>query len=428
MEKYFLNFINFQKEQIVVSYFERERMKEKIFSLSTMQSKIVFSKTQRAFSFYETKDSIYFITSDQKEMDIDFKIQEKKRFYYLISYHLFSFYLQYFQIHYRDIQDNNIVQKNFSIQCIQALIESAVCEKGSDIHFEIFEEYAQIRFRIDGKLKIIVKIPSEVHVVMISQVKILSKLNIVEKRLPQDGSFSLFIKEQKIDFRVSVLPNIYGEKLVIRILDRNNTKFQLKNLGFNKEQLFIIKNILSLNSGMILNCGPTGSGKTTTLYSFLQHRNKQDVNIVTIEDPVEYHLDGITQIACREEIGLTFSVILRSLLRQDPDIIMIGEIRDNETAELAIKATLTGHLVFSSIHAKNSIQCIDRLCNLGISSFLIASSLRMILSQRLLRKNCSFCKIRKEDLSKNLPLIDCIENENILLDALIAIIKAIQEG
>lgn len=416
MEKYLLHFIDFQKYRLVIHFFRKEKNEIEVFDLTNSDysyKKFNLLKIKDSFVFYETKSKIYHIAANKKGGGMTFETSGKRVIYYLVSQCLLDFYFQYFQIYYRKFQQTCMAEKNFSIQCIQNLIETAVLERVSDIHLEIFEEYSQIRFRIDGKLTIIAMISSESHATMISQIKILSKLNIVEKRLPQDGSFSLTIQGKKIDFRVSILPNIYGEKLVIRILDRNNTKFDLENLGFLSGQLSEIKKVLSSNGGIILNCGPTGSGKTTTLYSFLQYKNREDMNIVTIEDPVEFHLDGITQITCKEEIGLNFSVILRSLLRQDPDVIMIGEIRDSETAELAIKAALTGHLVFSSIHAKNSIQCIDRLCNLGISPFLIANSLLMILSQRLLRKNCPDCQVENKNTKQLLSFMELKQQEEM---------------
>lgn len=416
MEKYLLHFIDFQGYQLIIHFFEKERTKKEVFDFKNSHhsyKKLNLLKLKDSFAFYETENTIYYVTANKEGGDMGFETRGKRMISYLVSQHLVYFYFQYFQIYYRKFHQAYEIEKNFSIQCIQSLIETAVLEKVSDIHLEIFEEYSQIRFRVDGKLTRIAMISSESHTTMISQIKILSKLNIVEKRLPQDGSFSLMIQKRKIDFRVSILPNIYGEKLVIRILDRNNSKFDLENLGFLTGQLNMIRKVLSSSAGIILNCGPTGSGKTTTLYSFLEYKNKEDTNMVTIEDPVEYHLDGITQITCKEEIGLNFSTILKSLLRQDPDIIMIGEIRDSETAELAIKAALTGHLVFSSIHAKDSIQCIDRLCNLGISPFLIANSLLMILSQRLLRKNCFYCKVENDNTKQLLSLIGMNRQEEM---------------
>lgn len=413
MKKYFLDFIYFQKDCLQLFFFETVKKELQSLILPVARENQKLLRLEKLFAFYETENSIYYIVKDIEEMQADDEPKEKQIMYYVISQYLYEFYFQYFQIYYKNFSFVNTKEKQLSTQTIHMLLEIAVLTKVSDIHFEIFETNAQIRFRIDGKLKRVIMFSMETHSILISQIKILSKLNIVEKRLPQDGSFSKIIEKYQIDFRVSILPNIYGEKAVIRILDRNNTKFNLESLGFESEQLLTIKRILTSNAGIILNCGPTGSGKTTTLYSFLQYKNKEETNIVTIEDPVEYHLEGITQIACREEIGLNFSVILKSLLRQDPDIIMIGEIRDRETAALAIKAALTGHLVFSTIHAKNSTQCIDRLCDLGISPFLISNSLLMILSQRLFRKNCIYCRNKNEDSVKLSSLLAYNSNKEI---------------
>lgn len=334
---------------------------------------------------------------------------EEEEFYYLVPEFLLKLYQLYafYYMNLRSFSDgkSTSLSKTIPTTFLKTLLESAVFLESSDIHLEIFEKNARIRLRIDGSLRLVLEMEREVYSSFVSQIKVFSNLDIVERRIPQDGSFSMAFGEQEIDFRISTSPSFYGEKVVIRILDRSQTKFNIETLGFSTEQLQKIKEILSRKNGLILNCGPTGSGKTTTLYSFLNYKEQEEINIISVEDPVEYHLHGITQIACREEIGLDYPLILKSLLRQDPDVIMIGEIRDRETAEIAVKAALTGHLVISTIHAKDSVQCIERLRNLGVDSFLIVSSLQMILSQRLVKKLCPFCKVKSFEKERVLNLL-----------------------
>lgn len=334
---------------------------------------------------------------------------KEKELYYLIPEFLLELY-QLYGFYYMSLRNFSDRKKGSLIKTIpttflKTLLESAVQLQSSDIHLEIFEKNARIRLRVDGSLRLVLEMETEVYSSLISQIKIFANLDIVERRIPQDGSFSMSVGKQEIDFRISTLPSFYGEKVVIRILDRSQTKFNIETLGFSTEQLEKIKEVLSRKNGLILNCGPTGSGKTTTLYSFLNYKEQEEINIVSVEDPVEYHLHGVTQIACREDIGLDYPLILKSLLRQDPDVIMIGEIRDRDTAEIAVKAAITGHLVISTIHAKDSVQCIERLCNLGIDPFLIESSLQMILSQRLVKKLCPFCKIKSSEKERVLNLL-----------------------
>lgn len=338
-------------------------------------------------------------------------VQENRECYILSEslielFQLYCFY--YLSTKSSTAYSQEIQTKTIPAAFLKILLKSAVQSQASDIHLEIFEQSSRIRFRRDGSLQTVLEMETEEYSSLISQIKIIANLDIVERRMPQDGSFSLNIVGQEIDFRISTLPSLYGEKIAIRILDRSQSKFHIENLGFSIKQLEEIKKILSRKSGLILNCGPTGSGKTTTLYSFLNHKVQEEINIVSVEDPIEYHLHGVTQVACREEIGLDYPLILRTLLRQDPDVIMIGEIRDRITAEIAVKAALTGHLVISTIHARDSIQCIERLCNLGIDPFLIANSLVMILSQRLLKKLCPFCQYK---LEKEVEILDVLFSE-----------------
>ncbi|AEA33448.1 type IV-A pilus assembly ATPase PilB [Hippea maritima] len=278
------------------------------------------------------------------------------------------------------------------IKLANTILSRAVVSGASDIHIEPYENELRIRYRIDGKLKTIMTFARSMAPKLTSRIKIMSKLNIAEKRLPQDGRIRIKVSGKDIDLRVSTLPTVYGEKVVMRILDRSNVRVDLEKLGFEDDDLTRYLKAIQKPYGMILVTGPTGSGKSTTLYASLNKINKDDVNIMTVEDPVEYNLDGINQVHVKEDIGLTFASALRSFLRQDPDIIMVGEIRDSETAEIAIRAALTGHLVFSTLHTNDAPSTVMRLVDMGIERYLIASSLILVLAQRLVRKICPYCK------------------------------------
>jgi len=282
------------------------------------------------------------------------------------------------------------------IKFVNSMIADAVRKRASDIHIEPGEKYFRVRFRIDGCLHEVIKQPARMKGPIISRIKIMSELDIAEKRLPQDGRIKLRVDNKTIDIRVSTLPTIFGEKVVMRILDRSNLMLDLNRFGFEENALKNFKRAIEAPYGMVLVTGPTGSGKTTTLYSALNWINRPDVNIMTSEDPVEYNIEGINQVQINEEIGLTFARSLRAFLRQDPNIIMVGEIRDTETAEIAIKAALTGHLVLSTIHTNDAPSTVDRLVDMGIEPFLVAASLNLILAQRLVRKICPKCKIEVE--------------------------------
>ena len=266
----------------------------------------------------------------------------------------------------------------------------------SDIHFEAFEKQHRVRFRIDGKLIEKYMILLEDYPKIINRIKIMSGLDISEKRLPQDGRINLSTETEDFDIRVSSLPTLHGEKLVLRILSKNNVTVQLENLGFTKDELEMYESSVKKPNGIVLISGPTGSGKTTTLYATLKLLNKKDTNILTIEDPIEYTLEGVNQVQLRENIGLDFASTLRTFLRQDPDIIMVGEIRDVATANMAIRAALTGHLVLSTIHTNSAWATISRLVDMGIPPFLIASTLNVSVAQRLVRKLCNSCKQEQE--------------------------------
>ena len=278
------------------------------------------------------------------------------------------------------------------VKFVNYIIMDALKKRASDIHIEPYEDFLRIRFRIDGVLHEVMNPPLKIKNALVSRIKIMSNLNIAEKRLPQDGRFKLKIKDREVDFRVSTLPTIYGEKVVIRILDKEGLKWNLSELGFEEDQLNLFRKAIRMPYGMVLVTGPTGSGKTTTLYSAILELNKTDVNISTVEDPVEYNLPGINQVQVNESIGLTFASALRSFLRQDPDIIMVGEIRDLETAEISVKAALTGHLVFSTLHTNDAPSTVERLVDMGVEPFLVASSVNLVMAQRLVRVICENCK------------------------------------
>lgn len=278
------------------------------------------------------------------------------------------------------------------VKLVNMLITRAVESRASDIHIEPFENNVKVRYRIDGALSELEPLPKRIQAATISRVKIMSRLNIAERRLPQDGRIRLRVSGKDIDLRVSTMPTIYGESIVMRILDRTSALIGLEQLGFPEETLKKYKNLLNTPYGMILVTGPTGSGKTTTLYASLGKLNSYDKKIISIEDPIEYQIEGINQIHVKPNIGLTFANGLRHIVRQDPDIIMVGEIRDIETAGIAIHSALTGHLVFSTLHTNDAAGAITRLLNMGIENFLVSSSLVGVLAQRLVRVICTSCK------------------------------------
>lgn len=281
----------------------------------------------------------------------------------------------------------------------------------SDIHIEPFSNFFRIRYRIDGILIIAKEINIEYYPPIVSKIKIICGLDITERRMPQDGRFQMKYKEKEFDFRVGIIPTYQGEKIVIRILNKDSVKKSLEELGFNKEYYKKLFEIIKRKNGMILFTGPMGSGKTTSMYAILNELNNESVNITTIENPVEYSIDGINQIQCKDDIGLTFPVILKGILRQDVDIIMIGEIRDKETAEIALKASLTGHLVISTLHTNTSSSTIERLINLGAKPYIISAGIKGIQNQRLVRKLCPYCKKIDEKYENKLKFLG-INEEN----------------
>ena len=283
------------------------------------------------------------------------------------------------------------------VKLCNAILLSAIKKGASDIHIEPYEKSFRVRFRIDGILHEEMRPPLRMRNAMTSRLKIMSSLDIAERRLPQDGRIKLKIgKNKEMDFRVSVLPGLFGEKIVLRLLDKSNLQLDMTKLGFEEGPLRYFQEAIAKPYGMVLVTGPTGSGKTTTLYSGLSELNKVTTNISTAEDPVEFNLGGINQVQMHEEIGLNFAAALRSFLRQDPDIIMVGEIRDFETAEIAVKAALTGHLVLSTLHTNDAPSTISRLLNMGVEPFLVTASVNVIVAQRLARRICNDCKTPAE--------------------------------
>jgi len=296
-------------------------------------------------------------------------------------------------------EDDEIVREVEApiVRLVNGIFVNAIKAGASDIHIEPYEKALRVRYRIDGVLYSVMNLPVKIKNALTSRVKIMSKLDIAERRLPQDGRIKLKLgKKKEIDFRVSTLPCLFGEKTVLRILDKSNLQVDMTKLGFEKEQLKDFMDAIEKPYGMVLVTGPTGSGKTTSLYSAINHLNKPGDNIMTAEDPVEYNFHGINQVQIKEDIGLTFASALRSFLRQDPDIIMVGEIRDFETAEISVKAALTGHLVLSTLHTNDAPSTITRLLNMGIEPFLVSSSVILMLAQRLARKICTQCKVEEQ--------------------------------
>ncbi|MDD5634466.1 MAG: ATPase, T2SS/T4P/T4SS family [Candidatus Omnitrophica bacterium] len=278
------------------------------------------------------------------------------------------------------------------VKLVNTIMNRAVKEHASDVMIEPMENNTRVRFRIDGFLVVKYEPPKKFHQAIVSRIKVMSELDIAERRLPQDGRFRMRVEDRKVDFRISTVPSSYGEKVALRILDKEQAKIDIKGLGFKQRDIEKMCKASEQPHGMILVCGPTGCGKTTTLYSVLKYVDEPGINIVTVEDPVEYELLGINQVAINHEVGLTFSSCLRSILRQDPDVIMVGEIRDYETLDIAIKSALTGHLVLSTLHTNSASGSIVRMINMGVEPFLISASVELIAAQRLLRKLCNECK------------------------------------
>ena len=278
------------------------------------------------------------------------------------------------------------------IKLVNHIISQSIKARASDIHFEPYQNSFTVRYRVDGILYDLLTPPKWIQPALISRVKVMAKMNIAEKRLPQDGRFEVKIGDQDIDVRVSTIPTAFGERLVLRLLNKSGSLLELQDLGLTPARLKMLKRLVSNPNGIILNTGPTGSGKTTTLYAILSSINEPNINIITIEDPIEYRINGISQIQVNPKIELTFARGLRSIVRQDPDVILVGEIRDKETAEIAVQSALTGHLVFSTLHTNDSASAITRLVDMGVEPFLISSSILAVVAQRLVRVLCEDCR------------------------------------
>lgn len=353
------------------------------------------------------EDPDNFIAIEDIKRITGFKIIPSKASKDIIDYHIEELYgngpivraLEEFnrEIHISEPEDDWISPSNESVmsapivRLVDSLIEQAIEQKASDIHIEPMKDSVRVRFRIDGLLKTITYLPLETHSPFVTRVKIIGNMNIAEKRLPQDGRSEIKTMGLNIDIRISTIPTIYGEKCVLRLLNRDYFLFPIDELGFSKEELIQFNRFLELSHGILLITGPAGSGKSTTIYTMLNEINDESDNIITIEDPVECKIPGINQIQINQKSGMTFANSLRSVLRQDPDIIMVGEIRDNETAEMAIRAAITGHLVLSTIHTHNAVGAVSRLMDMGIENYLLSDALMGILSQRLIRKVCPDC-------------------------------------
>ena len=307
------------------------------------------------------------------------------------------------------------VQNAPAVRFVNSIIEQAIKNRASDIHIEPTEKDLRIRFRIDGQLTEAMRTIKSTHAPVVTRVKIMANMNIAERRLPQDGRFDFTTGGKNIDIRVSSLPTVFGEKLVLRLLDKENFIMTKEQLGFEEEDLVLFDKLIKRPNGIVLLTGPTGSGKTTTLYAMLRELNKPNVNIITVEDPVEYSLEGINQVQVNEKAGLTFATALRSILRQDPDIIMIGEIRDTETAEIAIRSAITGHLVLSTLHTNDAAGAVTRLIDMGIEPYLVSSSVVGVIAQRLARKICDNCRISYKASKGEKELLGISENEDITL-------------
>ncbi len=301
------------------------------------------------------------------------------------------------------------------IRLINAMLSEAIKEKASDIHIETFENDLVIRFRVDGILREILRNPRQMGPLLISRIKVMAKLDIAEKRIPQDGRISLKIGGRNVDVRVSTLPSSHGERVVLRLLDKDSVRLELQELGMTENIRNLLSDLVKKPHGIILVTGPTGSGKSTTLYAALSSINNRRLNIMTVEDPIEYDLEGIGQTQVNPKVDMTFARGLRAILRQDPDVVMVGEIRDRETADIAVQASLTGHLVLSTLHTNTAVGAITRLRDMGIEPFLLSSTLLGVLSQRLVRCLCPECKVPYEALESEKQLLGAAGSEPLTL-------------
>ena len=310
------------------------------------------------------------------------------------------------------VQEDDVIN-NPAVRLVDSIIKEAVPYRASDIHIEPFEKNVRVRYRIDGDLQERAEFPIEAYSAICARLKILAGLNIAERRIPQDGRINMVIGGKEFDFRVSTLPTVFGEKFVIRILDKTSFRFTRDDLGFTEAENKIVDKMLAKPHGIILLTGPTGCGKTTTLYSFLKEINDSTKNIVTVEDPVEYVMQGINQTQVNTKANMTFAAALRSILRQDPDIIMVGEIRDEETAQIAVRSAITGHLVFSTLHTNDAPGAIVRLGDMGVQNYLVADALVGVIAQRLVKRLCPACKKKGRTTAKEMDILGINEPVSI---------------
>ena len=322
---------------------------------------------------------------------------------------------EYSNINLEDLSDisNNEVANAPVVRLITSILQRAIKSNASDVHIEPMEDKLKVRFRIDGQLQEVMTSSMAVHSAIVTRIKIMGQMDIAEKRVPQDGRVGTVVDGKEVDLRISMLPTVYGEKVVIRILGGSSGALDRSQLGLSENNAELFDRITKAPNGIILMSGPTGSGKTTTLYSILKELDQPDVNIITVEDPVEYKLEGVNQVQVNMKAGLTFANGLRSILRQDPDIIMIGEIRDSETAEISIRASITGHLVLSTIHTNDAASSVTRLVDMGIEPFLVASSLIGVVAQRLVRNICPRCKVAYRPSHSEMLMLEMKEPENL---------------
>lgn len=407
MAKKYLAFpLRFKGEELVVSMAEptdtsavadlqNEVQKSIIINISTEKDIVEAYRT-----YYKISDEEYNSYSGQKDevSEEDHPVAVVDDFGSLVSEAVGE--LELIDTSAIEIADEYSASDAPIIKLVNGILVKAITEGVSDIHIEPFEKMLQVRYRLDGYLFKSMNLPTSIKNAVNSRLKILAGLNIAERRVPQDGRIKMsFGKKKTVDFRVSTLPTLFGEGIVMRVLDQSSLNVDLSKMGFDEETLITLERCVSRPYGLLLVTGPTGSGKTTTLYSVLNKLNKEDCKILTVEDPAEYNFRGINQVNVKDEVGMTFAAALKSFLRQDPDIIMVGEIRDLETAEIAIKAAMTGHLVFSTLHTNDCPSTIGRLVDIGIPPYLLASSVTMVLSQRLARRLCPHCKVLEEDFN-----------------------------
>ena len=302
-----------------------------------------------------------------------------------------------------------------TVRLVNSILERAITEHASDIHLEPREEHLQVRMRVDGIMRNILSVPKNLQSSVISRIKIMAGLDISERRIPQDGRFNVKVRDKDIDLRISTLPTVYGEKIVARLLDKSGDRINTETIGLNGSDLEKYKKMIHCRSGVILIAGPTGSGKSTTMYSMINELNTESVNLVTLEDPVEYNIEQINQVQINDKVGMTFASGLRSILRQDPDIIAVGEIRDGETADIAMRSAITGHVVLSTIHTNDALGTVERLQDIGVAPYLISTALRGVISQRLVRKICPNCRMTYVPEDEELEAIGVNRSETTFL-------------